>query len=118
VEHRGFVITGLAFGLLVVLLIAANYNVIANTQKLDSNTQNIKIDKVYNRYLDLKRALASAKSDGSAQNPSKCTEYLTSVLNSQLFDSDGVTVSGTVSGCSVSFTVETQDGSVHKEGSA
>jgi hypothetical protein len=113
---RAFVITGLLFGIMIILLVAANYNVLTKTQHLETNTQNIKIDKVYNSYIDLKRALSDAKSDGQVQDPSKCNEYMTSVLNNPLFDTDGVVVTGTVNGCTATFTVESSDGAVHKEG--
>lgn len=114
--RKGFLISGYVFVLLLVLLIAVNYVILSGSLEGRSTVQNMKIDKVYNRYVDVMRALEAAEEDagGSSAN---CDVYMNSVLNDLLLDIDGVQVTGSASGCSADFVIETDDGFVHKEGS-
>jgi len=113
--RKGFLISGYIFVLLLVLLIAVNYVILSGSLEGRSTVQNMKIDKVYNRYVDVMRALEAAEDD--AMGVGDCDVYMNSVLNDPLLDIDGVQVTGSASGCQADFVIETDDGFVHKEGS-
>lgn len=114
--RKGFLISGYVFVLLLVLLIAVNYVVLSGVSEGRSTVQNMKIDKAFNRYVDVIRALEAAEEDAGGVLI-LCDNYMNLVLSSPLLDLDGVHVSGSASGCSASFIVESDDGFVHKEGS-
>lgn len=115
---KGLLITGLVFTLLLTLIISVNYFILAKNSSFSSHTINMRIDRVYNRFIDTKRALEAAKEDAlaSTEEGVTCEAYLNYVLNSPLLDLDGVRVTGQATGCTAIFMVEADDESVFKKG--
>lgn len=107
--------TGLLFVLLVLLIILSNYLVLSKNASSVSVVADMKIDKVYNRWIDVYRALDAVKTE-AAGDLDVCDENMNSVLSSPLLDSDGIIVTGSASGCIATFVVESYDGFAHKEG--
>ena len=116
---KAFLITGLTFALFLVMIIGVNYIVLIRNTSSSSNVLNMKIDKVYNRYIDTQRALEAAKREATTITKVgvTCDSYLNSVLNDPNLDMDGVRVEGRAVGCIANFRVETYDKSIVKIGS-
>lgn len=128
--NRGLIITGLAFIIAVVLIASVNYVVIGRQSQEEAVKQKMKIDAVIDRnhetYLIIEEAVQDGMGD-SADCPSAANvieNYINTALDSGTIDTGPVNVEGTAmvdgSTCpdiqvNVDYTVETDDGDVHKE---
>jgi len=83
--RKGFLISGYVFVLLLVLLIAVNYVVLSGVSEGRSTVQNMKIDKVYNRYVDVIRTLEAADEDAGGVL-TLCDNYMNIILSCPLLD--------------------------------
>ncbi len=82
-NSKGFILTGILFGLALILLIYSNYLAFTSVKWDDSTV--LQIDAVNNRKTDVRRIIKDAISDGH------CSD-LEDILNNPLLDSDGVEV--------------------------
>ena len=82
-NKKGFVLTGVLFGLAIILLISTNYFLLSSSKNADYLV--LQVDAVGNRKTDVRRIIQAAIDNNN------CTS-LNTLLNNPLLDSDGVEV--------------------------
>ena len=82
-KSKGFILTGVLFGLAIILLISTNYFLLSSPKNADYLV--LQVDAVGNRKTDVRRIIQAAI------NNDNCTN-LNTLLDSSLLDSDGVEV--------------------------
>ena len=82
--NKGFVLTGVLFGLAIILLISTNYFLLSSSKNTDYLV--LQVDAVNNRKTDVRRIIKSAIDNGYCDS-------LQELINNPLLDSNNVNVS-------------------------
>ncbi len=116
---KGFIITGIALVLGVIMLVFVNYSVVAGKVYSSKDQALMLIDETYNRKVDVLRIVEAASNDSVEESKSaslSCdsavsalVQRLDEVLSSPLLSENGVNTTyyvNVVNNCPSSFTVE------------
>jgi hypothetical protein len=115
---KGFIYSGTVFFIALTLIIAANYLILSQINQSERVIENMKIDKVYNRYIDVIRIIDDIIDEAGGCNQAAIGNMII-VFSNPLINSGGVKVTGISVDCTrtppVYFTVDSEDGKVHKQ---
>ena len=106
---RGFVITGILFGLALIMLISTNYVILAENNSTDYLV--LQADAVHNRAVDVDRIITEAMDDGECGN-------INALLSNSLLDSQGIEVISSVNSAvcpDLNIIIQIDSDNVHKE---
>jgi hypothetical protein len=73
IGNRGLIVTGVVFAFVILLVLAANYIVLTDKNRIQGDYDKMAIDKTYNRHIDVNRIIEEVVND-SLLDGADCTE--------------------------------------------
>jgi hypothetical protein len=115
---KGFIYSGTVFFIALILIIAVNYLILSKNLQSELVVENMKINKVYNRYVDTVRIINDAIAESYGCNAA-AVGNITKAFGNPLINSTGAYVTLVSIDCArtppVYFKADSADGTVHKQ---